>query len=389
MKRALVVLIALWSSTARAEDKVAAEQLFRIGADAFKTGKFDAAASNFDQAYESFKAPEIAFSAAQAHRLQYQADHDPVHVKRAVELFEAYIAGAPTGGKRKDALAHLERLREVLAKLEASGQKVVIVAKQTPSIYVSVALETALVTIDGKSVDRYTSVDVEAGDHVVAVSADGYLPTERKVPVKQGQAMVPIELEPRPAALSIHSQHDARLVIDGRPIVLGTAAISLAPGKRLVTVYARGRQPVTRELELHPGQELILDVPLHPTARRSAVKWVVVGTGALLAATLVTSTVALLADSSAADLRDAADPLDARDAARYEKLRARRDSFRTTSLVLGGVTLAAAGAALFLYYADTPSPEDLARPVETPRSKGGFAPMASDGNLGITYARGF
>ena len=76
---------------AAAEDRAEAERFFRLGADAYKEGKFDAAAANFDRAYEHLKAPEIAFSAAQAHRLQHQArrlqypaDHDAAHLKRAV-----------------------------------------------------------------------------------------------------------------------------------------------------------------------------------------------------------------------------------------------------------------------------------------------------------------
>jgi len=385
----VVIVVALWSSPVQADDKVAAEQLFRIGADAYKAGKFDAAASNFDRAYELFKAPEIAFSAAQAHRLRYQADRDPIHVKRAIELFEAYIAGAPNGAKRKDALAHLERLRDVLGRLEESGEKVVVVAKATPSIYVSVPIENALITIDGKAVERYTSIDVEPGEHTVAVSADGYLPAERKVPVTKGQAMVPIELEPRPASLAIKSQRDARVVIDGRPMVLGSSALEVAAGKRLVTVYARGREPVTQELELRPGQELRLDVPLRATTRRRMVKWVWVGTGVLLASTLVTSTVSLAAGSSAAELRDSPDPLDQDEADRYEQLRDRRDRFLTASYVLGGATLLAAGAALWMYYADTPSPDELARPVERERPGGGFSPMALGDGFGLGYAGGF
>jgi len=390
---ALGVLLLLLSFPAWADDKADAEQLFRIGADAYKAGKFDAAASNFDRAYELFKAPEIAFSAAQAHRLQFQADRKPEHVKRAVELFEAYVAATPDGGgKRKDALAHLGRLRDVLRDLEATGDKVVVVKKATPSIYVSVALENALVTVDGKSVDRYTSIDVEPGDHVVAVSADGYLPAERKITVVKGQSMVPIELEARPASVSIKTQPDARLMVDGRPMALGANALVLSPGKRLVTVYARGREPVTRELELRPGQEVSLDVPLRSTARRKAVKWVWIGAGTLFAATLVTSITSITADSSAADLRDAQDPLDAAEADRYEKLRDRRDRFRTTTLVLGAATLLTAATALWLYYGDTPSPEQLTKPAE-PENKGGFAPVAfGDGylhGLGVVYAGGF
>lgn len=375
------------SSSAWADDKAAAEQLFRIGAAAYKDGKFGAAASNFEQAYASFQAPEIAFSAAQAHRLQYGQDSDPTHVKRAIELFEAYLAGAPSGNKREDAKAHLARLRDVLAKLEASGQKVLIVEKTTPSIYVSVAIEGALITIDGKAVDRYTSIDVSPGEHVVGVTAEGYLPEERKLTVTKGQAMVPVELRPQPASLTVRTVREARVAIDGRPMVVGSRPIEVAPGKRLVTVFARGRVPITREVELRPGQTLSWDAPLERTTQRKAVTWVVVGSGALVAASLVTGVVSIVSGSSAADLRDSETPLSADDSSRYERLRDRRDAFGTTSLVLGGVGVLAAGVAAWMYYADDPTQEQLGVPTET--KAGGFAPMAVERGLGLGYGGAF
>ena len=138
----LTVMLCLAGSAA-ADDRTAAEQFFRIGADAYKSGKFDAAAANFDRAYENLKAPEIAFSAAQAHRLQYHADHDPAQRERAIELYQAYVTGAPDGAKRKDALVYLERLRDARAKINPAQ---LAAAQDRPSIYVSIALDRARIT---------------------------------------------------------------------------------------------------------------------------------------------------------------------------------------------------------------------------------------------------
>ncbi|MFN0250572.1 MAG: hypothetical protein ACKV2T_27075 [Kofleriaceae bacterium] len=370
MKLLAILLLVGVMGTARADDKASAEQLFRIGASAYKANRFDAAANSFDRAYELFKAPEIAFSAAQAHRLQYQVDRDPMHLKRAIELFEAYVTAVQAGGKRRDALAHLERLRDVSSRLDASGTKVTVVEKQQSSIYVLVALENALITVDGKPADRFTSFDVEPGEHVVAVSADGYFPEQRKVVVANRQVTVPLELRPRPATLTVNAG-DANVLIDGRE--LGTTVM---PGKRTLTVYARGREPVVRELDLSPGEERTVDVPLQPTQRRRAVKWVAAGSGALLAGTLVTTIVAISAGSSATDLRDSTTPLTTGQAARYEQLRGRRDRFRTTSFVLGGASLAVAGIAAWLYYADLPEPSELRHTV---------TPMVFGDGIGVSY----
>ncbi len=384
----LALLLALLASpAAHADDRSDAEALFRIGAAAYKNGNFKAAVENFDRAYELFKAPEIAFSAAQAHRLQYQADSQPGHVKRAIELFEIYVAATPEGGKRKDALAHLGRLRDLLRDFEAKGEQVVVVpVKDTPSIYVSVALENALVTVDGKAAERYTALEVAPGDHVVGVSAEGYEVIERKVAVTKGQAIVPIELVPKPAQVSIKTAADARILVDGRPS-RGGATLAIPAGQRLLTVYARGRVPVTRELELKPGEQRVLELPLRTTTRRRAVPWVWIGGGVLLASTLTTSIVALRADGAAAELRDAADPIDRDATARYEDQRRRRDSFRTASYVLGTATLVTAATALWLYYFDNPSSDDLARPTE--RSTPGLSPMVSSDTLGVSYGGGF
>lgn len=381
----LVTVLAIGGRRTSAEgdaksNRAAAEQLFRLGTAAYNIARYDAAVVNLERAYELLKDPAIAYSAAQAHRMQYQVDRDPVHAKRAIELFEIYVAATPNSGKRRDAVNYLERLRDVVGRLEASVTKV-IVEKQTPSIYVSTATERALITIDGKAVDRYKSHDVDPGEHVVAVSADGYVPEQRKVQVTKGQVIVPIELVPQSATLTVKRPAGAHVLVDGRELT-GT---EVEPGKRVVTVYARGRQPVTQELVLAPGQELAVDVPLHPTIRRRAVKWVAFGTGALLLGTLVTGTIAIASDYSAAKLRDSSDPIDAGDARRYEKLRDRRDGFRNSALVLGGATLAATGVALWLYYFDTPSSTDLVE--RTPSSSGGLAPLVLGDGAGLSFTR--
>jgi hypothetical protein len=374
------------ASPAAADDRGAAEQFFRIGADAYKSGKFDAAAANFDRAYENLKAPEIAFSAAQAHRLQYQVDRDPARLKRAIELYQAYITGAPDGARRKDALVYLERLRDALDKIDP---KQIAVATERPSVYVSIALDRARITLDGTTIERHTSIDVAPGEHVVAASADGYLPQEQRIRVGNERAMIAFELVPRPATIAIKSEADARITVDGRPVLLRGMSTDVPAGTRWITVSARGRTPISREVTLEPGQAVTLDAPLQPTAQRRAVRWVEIGAGALLAGTIVTTTVAIVDDFAAANLRDRK-PLLTTDAGDYNRLRDRRDQFRTASFALGGAALVTAGIALVMYYTDDPSADALLRPIENKPDQG-FTPMAFGGGrgLGVGYAGGF
>lgn len=382
-------LATLWLvSPAAAEDRAAAEQFFRLGAEAYKNGQFDAAATNFDRAYENLKAPEIAFSAAQAHRLQFQGDRNPAHLKRAIELYEAYVTGAPGGPKLRDAHVYLERLRDVLAKVDPQQ---IVVAQEKPSIYVSISLEHALITIDGKPVERHTTIELPPGEHVVAASADGYFPQEQRIRVGNDRKLAAFELAARPATLAIKTQPDARITVDGRPVLLRGTQTEVPAGTRWITVSARGRKPISREVVLEPGQQLALDAPLQPTAQRRAVRWVWVGAGTLLAGTLATTTVSLVADFGAADLRDQ-QPLPELEEKRYEQLRDRRDRFRTASFVLGSAALVAAAAATVMYYLDDPSADALLQPTER-KPEGGFTPVAlGDGGgfgVGLGYAGGF
>jgi hypothetical protein len=375
------------AAPAAAEDRAAAEQFFRLGAEAYKSGKFDVAVANFDSAYENLKAPEIAFSAAQAHRLQHQVDRDPAHLKRALELYRAYVAGAPNGARRKDALVYIERLEAALEKVDPDK---LAPAPQKPGVFVSIALPGARITLDGQAIDPNTPVEAPPGEHVVVASADGYFPEERRFKVGDGVSPVPFELKARPATLEIKSQPDARITVDGRPVLLRGSQTEVPAGRRWITVSARGRRPISREVTLEPGKQLTLDAPLQPTTQRRAVRWVAAGSGALLAGSLATAVVSISASFSAADLRDRDAPLSDDDTADYERYRGRRDGSRAASFWLGGAAVVAAAAAVVMYYADEPSADTLLRPIEQ-KPDAGFTPIAlGDGlGLGLGYAGGF
>ncbi len=383
--RIVIATIALClAGPAAAEDRAAAEQFYRLGAEAYRGGKFDVAATNFDSAYENLAAPEIAFSAAQAHRLQYDRDRRAWRLQRAVKLYRAYVDGAPDGAKRRDAQIYLERLDGLIRQL---GPDQLEAVQQKPAIYVSIAPDHARVTVDGKPIEINTPVEVTQGEHVVAASADGYLPRERKIRVGNGQLTVPFELAPRPATLEIKSQPDARITVDGRPVLLRGMTTEVPAGTRWITVSARGKRPISREVTLQPGERLSLDAPLQPTAQRRAVRGVLIGAGALLAGSIGTATAAIVYDFRAADLRDR-EPLLATEVDDYQRARDRRDVLRTTSLVLGGVSLATAAVAAVMYYTDEPAPDAPLRQIED-RPGGGFAPIALGGVVGLGYAGGF
>ena len=381
MIRSLIILVLL-TGLAHADDRANAERYFRAGAKAYAAQNFQAAATNFDEAFKSLPMPEIAFSAAQAYRRLYQVDPKPHYVRRAVELYQQYLAKVKTGGRVGDAADNLADMKRELAKLEAAGLSTTAapVREQTRlGVNVSVGDQASelsamreigdatgqnvqfTTTIDGAKVEPFTLVEVTPTEHVITVSADGYFPVEKKAVGIAGQSMfVDVELKPKPAKLTVTTEADARISIDGRFVATApTAALDVAAGKHLVTVLRRGREPFAKELTVSRGDNIALPAPLEKTARRRAVPWLLGASGLLLAGATTTGVFAVVRDQRASDLQDQIEmgnrpPFEADE--RDRTIRS-RDRFVTWTCILGGAAVVAGGVAGVLFYVDTPSAE--------------------------------
>jgi len=374
----IALLACLLVATAHADNKKAAESYFRAGAKAYAAQNFLAAAQNFDEAYKAAPMPEIAFSAAQAYRRLYRVEPRPEHVRRAVELYKAYLAVVKKGGRVGDAADNLAEMERELERVKVTAPSAPVVAKTRIGVSVTLADQRAetgalqeigdatgevtrglSTTIDGKPVEPFALVDVEAREHVIAVSADGYLPVEKKtVAVDGASQIVEIELQPKPATVTVRTETGARLAVDGRP---GASPLALAAGKHLLTIVHRGREPVGRELLVGRGDSLTIDAPLEKTAKRRAVPWVIGGAGLLAAGAITTSIIATVHDGRASDLRDGIDSGNrpASDGDRYDAEVRSRDRYATATWVLGGAAIAAGTVGALLYLFDTPSAEGV------------------------------
>src|SRR6185312_12505772 len=171
---------------------------------AFAAQNFGAAATDFDEAYKALPLPEIAFSGAQAYRRLYRIDSKPEYVKRAVELYRIYLDKVKTGGRVADAADNLADMEHELDKLEHEGAKFGSTESSHTRLGVSVTTggDAGAVTeigdatgtqtrglhatIDGKDVEPFALVDVDAKEHTLAATADGYLPAEKKVVAVSG-----------------------------------------------------------------------------------------------------------------------------------------------------------------------------------------------------------
>ncbi len=380
----ILILLALLTGIAHAEDRKAAEKFFKLGAKAYAAQNFEAAALNFDEAFKNFEKPEIAFSAAQAYRRLYQVDAKPQYVKRAVELYQTYLRVVKTGGRVGDAADNLLDMKRELAKLEAAGVtttgSVTAPARTRIGINLTMpgqatadtdalreigdatgesAFKGVTATIDGKPVAPFELVEVDAKEHTISVSAEGYFTVEKKAAAIENQAIyVDVELKAKPARVTVKTEDDARITVDGRfAATAPTAPLELAAGKHVVSVLRRGREPFGREVTVTRGQELVLDASLAKTSKRKAVPWVLGGAGLLAAGALTTGLFALSRDGRASDLRDQIDMMGNQSvgvADELERTVRSRDRLVTWTWVLAGAAVVAGGVGGFLFFLDRP-----------------------------------
>jgi hypothetical protein len=392
----MLAIALLVATTARADDRAAAERYFRSGAQAYSAQNFGAAAADFDEAYKAMPLPEIAFSAAQAYRRLYFVEPKPEYVQRAASLYRTYLDRVKTGGRVGDAADNLGEMQRELERLKISAATVVapVVAHTRLGVSVTIrdqhvdttalreigdATQTALpnlaTTLDGKPIEPFALVDVDAKEHVIEVHADGYQPVQKRAVAVAGQSqLIEVELEPKPATVAIATTSDASIAIDGRPLATAPApALEVPAGKHLLAISLRGHEPYGRELVVTRGQALQISAPLARTGKRRAVPWFYGAAGVLAAGAIATTIVAIERDDHASDLRNQINagnqPPSTADA--YDAAVSSRDHFVDATWALGGAAVAAAAIGVGLYFFDEPSSDRLrVTPIATGNAAG-------------------
>ncbi|HLU68662.1 MAG TPA: PEGA domain-containing protein [Kofleriaceae bacterium] len=360
------------------ERRARAEEFFRAGERAFKADQYQDAAQLFEEAYATLPLPAIAFSAAQAYRLQYAVDGDARRLKRAVELYQTYVTDEPKGARVGDAARYLAELRPLLAAVEQKAGAVAAmpVATDTTRINISTTADIpdARASIDGGPEEPLPILrEIAPGRHRIRVTAEGYFPFDESREVLERQTrLVEVELRPRPAIVSVRSGAGAQVSVDGRPA--GTTPLvrplELSPGAHLVTVTRRGHRPWSREISVDRGERIEVSPTLESTGQRRLSYAVVAASGALALGAGAAFGLSLAAGGDASELEDRrqSQGLTAGELERYQDAVARRDGrMQATWILLGASGVVALSGAL-LYYMDNPRPEAQVGSAREPAS---------------------
>jgi PEGA domain-containing protein len=405
------ILLLTLSAQASAQDPAAmerAKESFKAGATAYGAGEYLAAIQAFEAAYALTPLPPIAFSLAQALRRQYFADRNPVHLRRAVELYRRYVEEVPLGGRRADALDALSQLEPLLAAQPATESAALTPSQPQRQTRVMITSETPQARL---SLDRSEPApsplirEVTPGKHGVVVAAEGFYSAEREITAVDGElVLVDVPLRERPSTLVIRTHDDADVYVDGNFVSKAGEGLTLglSSGRHHVSVAKNGHRVWSRDLDLERGKTRVLDISLPPTAQRLASSYFFIGGGAALGAGLVFSAFAIRAENRAEEFLGyhAVRNVTPAELSEFEDAIEDRGRFRAATALCWGASLGLFITGFILHEADAPDPQELFRvPSQRDSASAGrgkarrwqldLTPPGSQGGTGASFGMSF
>jgi tetratricopeptide (TPR) repeat protein len=378
MKRAVALVVfaaALETRVARADDMADAKQYFKAGASAYTAGDYLAAIQALDAAYRLTPLPAIAFSLAQAERRQYFVSRDPAHLVRAIELYRTYLKQVPTGGRVADATDALAQLEPLALGITAgppgeAGASPIVREVGRTRLMVTSEATGARISLDGENPKPTPLIaEVKAGEHVVHVSADGYVPSERRVVAIAGE-LVPLEVElrERPAVVILEPSVEADLYVDGSYFgrVGKGARIELPAGSHRFAFARRGWSLESQVLGLERGETQHLPVKLYWTHQRAAAVTLFAGSAITLVGGLAFTGLGVESERQAESIlaqqeERSLSPAELDD---YEEALEMRDRYRIAAIGSYAVSVVSLVTGAFLYGFDEP---DLREVITNPK----------------------
>jgi hypothetical protein len=371
---ALLLALPCASSIARAADLDAARVQFNAGAQAYAAGRYDAAASAFEDAYKLAPKPQILFSLAQAERKRYFAEgkKNPDTLRSAIAHYEQYVKEVKEGARVPDAVDALSELGPLAAKLEPSGGGGTTNAQPSTAAHLTIysSAEHAKVGIDGAApVDAPFIGDIAPGKHRVTVSADGYVDATRDVLGEAGgRTTLDVPLEEKPAGLVVESERACDVYLDGRAVGVGPSArpIAVPSGVHVVSFISNGRRIVNKDVTFERGKNEKVTVELERSGQRN-ISYAFLGTGAASLATgLAAGIVAIVEENKAKSIRDTPGNIGQPDLSDQNSATRQRDAWRTVSIATASAGAALVGTGILLYVFDKPELTQVPPPREKP-----------------------
>jgi tetratricopeptide (TPR) repeat protein len=400
------MLLSARSGYTQGADLDRAREYFQAGAQAYAVGEYATAIQAFEQAYQLVPRPAVLFSIAQAERKQYFLDHDATHLTRAIDLYRQYLQQDPHAARKGDAVQALSELEPLVARSPAQSAPAstapVVTNVSTPTrMMITSSTPEAHIVLDGNDeVGSPLIREVEPGEHLVRITAPGFVESERKiVAVKGALVTVDVALAELPAKLVVIARNGALLSIDGR--VQGECPfpkpIELAAGSHLITLSASGYVGLSTERTLVRGETTVVRAPMPRTLQRTSAL-VMLGAGAsAVTAGVVFAILAHQQDSAARGFLDARghQQLGSDDLTQYNSAHRDRDKLQTAALAsfgvgvgfaLGGAALLALDPGAIRY---NPGGEKRADSVPVHKPKLFAAPALSPGYVGLGLQASF
>jgi tetratricopeptide (TPR) repeat protein len=377
-------------------DVAKAKTLFTAGGKSFEKGDYVAAIQSFERSYSLSGRPNILFSLGQAYKKRFAESQDPQHRAAAIELYRAYLAAVPSGGRRADAVRGLEDL----------GQRTGDAAPQpgTPEkrktlLSIDSTTPGALISVDGgEPAPPQVDVEVEPGRHTIKVTARGFVEQEFVMQALVGQTEAEtFNLEEAPVEITLKLPSGATVHVDGSDRG-ESSKLTLAPGRRFVSVSKPGHKSFGQILEAEGGETRTLEIDLETTTQRDASIGLMAGGGAAMIGGGVLLGLAFLAQSKAQDIdaeRETSGITQERNE-EFDLYLRRRNELRAAGVVVGGLGGLAflGGGALFLFDRQGPLPlpvEDRSKkkPVEAPVEVTSVLPVVSGSEGGLVVCGRF
>jgi tetratricopeptide (TPR) repeat protein len=391
-----------------------AREYFRAGAQAYSVGEYATAVQAFEQAYALAPRPAVLFSIAQAEKRQFFATQKREHLEKSIQSYRRYLEAEPQAARKGDAVQALAELEPLLRPASATTDTPVPSVNPsapetaTPTrLMLTSPAEGAKLSLDGAAEQSSPLIrEVPPGEHVVRISAPGYVTDERRIVAVEGAlATFDIVLTEQPAKLLVVCPEGAALSVDGR--LQGTCPfprpLELSPGEHLVTFTDSGYVTWSSERKLERGKTTTVVARMPRTVQRTSALILFGAAASAITTSGILTYFTLEQEASAksflAERGNSA--LSATNLEEYSSIRSDRDRLRLATLTTAGIGVGLAALGAFLFNYDSSTPRTSAKTAATlaplgrnpserfPLANLGAAPELSPGFTGLRLTGAF